>query len=319
MTFKGLLLGAFLAAAPLFAAHSSVNGETFKVRETIETNCSETSGPITADNSPNRTYFQTLLKKGMRAPIGDFLKLWYPKKNNTETKTYFFDCEKEAWGPLATVGHYIPEGCEPDTLYSWGPKVKLDSLNNTYQDEKAWSGLAYPGQPLNYHYGTEGPPHGSIFTVISPASCFSYGLVPIRFRIKKGTRFQDVQATMKDTVHQNETEFTFFNASVIDSWSYGTPEQYDEIVKDILRISSGKRALSYRPVGEKGPYGVGLERLYNSGVPENGDQDERTLKRNLLEMIRMILKGEGRIHYAPGSCKNREKHFSTDRPTYFNQ
>ena len=111
-------------------------------------------------------------------------------------------------------------------------------------------------------------------------------------------------------------EFDFSNFQVVESWSYGTPEHYDEIVRDIQRISSGARALGYLAAE---PAGSGINRVYNAGIGEFGQQDEATLKRNLLSMVHMILNHQGHIYFNHGVCKNRKAHFETERPTYFNQ
>lgn len=108
-------------------------------------------------------------------------------------------------------------------------------------------------------------------------------------------------------------EFNISDAAVNESWSYGTPEQYDEIVKDIIRISSGKRAQGYY-VFE--PKGIGIERFIgylSDGLADN----EETLKQSLLGMLEMILNGKGRIHYAKEICRNRNLHFSTRHHSYF--
>jgi hypothetical protein len=43
---------------------------------------------------------------------------------------------------------------------------------------------------------------------------------------------------------------------------------------------------------------------------------EGTLKASLLQMIQMILNGEGRIYYSSGACRNRQNEFSMAFPTY---
>jgi hypothetical protein len=104
-------------------------------------------------------------------------------------------------------------------------------------------------------------------------------------------------------------DFYISDGSVVDSWSFGTPQQYDEIVRDIIRLQSGKRGISYTSQG--GP--VGSLPAWDGHVT-----NEYVIKQNLLEMIREILNGEGRIFYAKGSCRNLKRHFSTDKHSYMN-
>jgi hypothetical protein len=164
----------------------------------------------------------------------------------------------------------------------------------------------------------EGYDGNTIFTTPSASSTFGYGLIPVRFKIKKGTPFKET--TYGARMHSvgvrlgRFQDFTIQDPSVIENWSYGTPELYDEIVRDVLRISSGKRALSYK---EAEPWGEGMERLYSQAADDNV-QDESTLKRSLLELIREILNGEGRIVYASGVCSDPVAAYDTDKHTWMN-
>jgi hypothetical protein len=122
--------------------------------------------------------------------------------------------------------------------YSWGPPKKVENIRKIIGDGQTWNG------PPN---GNAGVGNGRVWATISPVSTYSYGLVPIRFKFKPKTRFsenQEKSGTVQDNYHGLE-DFIIYDSSVIESWSYGTPEHYDEIIKDILRISSGKRAIAY--------------------------------------------------------------------------
>ncbi len=265
-------------------------------------NCNQPDQPITADDSPSKQYFQELLKKGMSAPIEDFLHLWYANHDNPTKETYFFSCEPASWTPL-NLGK---PGCQPDVLYSWGPQTKLMTIETSLKNDGKWT-----GNPNSRSNG--------VWATISPVSTYSYGLVPIRFKIKPGTSYLASYGTTSGVSYVSGIleDFIIGDASVIESYSYGTPEHYDEIIKDIRQLSSGKRAIMY--VNNRGEMGNGMARVYAAGVPERGPQDETQLKTVLLEMIRMILNGEGRIVYAKGACHNRAQHFASDKPTYFNQ
>lgn len=285
--------------------------------EPIARSCDEPFGPVGASDSPNRAYFEALLKKGMSAPISDFLRLWYPANLNLKNQAYFFSCESQPWGALqADASGSIPSRCAPDVLYSWGPRVKLETMKKQLANGAEWKGSPNP------HPGST----GDLWLTISPSSSFSYGLIPIRVKIKPGVRFTtspDEKPGIVNVPNQQRehlADFVISDASVIESWSYGNPELYDEIVKDILQISSGNRAITYNLwdfPGANDIQGTGLDRLYKGGTSERGAQSEETLKRNLLELIRMILAGDGRIHYASGTCHNRIVHFSTLKATYF--
>ncbi len=272
--------------------------------------CSELSSPISAEDSPQKEHFQNVLKQGMDAPIGEFLKLWYPdNKSEAEVDTYFFHCQ-EPWGPIGGYFDLRPK-CRPDVLYSWGGIAKLKEIQETLPDDQIWTGSPNPSRK-------------QIYTALSPISTYAYGLVQIRFKVRSeipfiaGSKYGDFPKQVRVATLSYQ-EFIIDDASILESWSYGTPEQYDEIVKDILRISSGKRAQGFYigPPEERDLSVSGMNRIYGS-LADGLAVTEETLKRNLLELIRMILNREGRIHYAQDVCRSRRKHFLTERPTYFN-
>jgi hypothetical protein len=275
----------------------------------FEESCGQEFKPITANDSPNLDYFKKLAQEGMNAPIEKFLKLWYPnRKTDSGQDPYFFNCQTEAYGDFKLVGQEIPADCRPDVLYSWGPDVKLRVMQNALKDGESWKGRPNPGAGID---------SGTLFTTIDPVSTFCYGPIQIRVKIKSGTPFHYNSFGGYSGAVGYRTgsyqDFTVADSSIIESWSYGTPEQYDEIVRDIQRISSGQRAIRY----EKGaPYGNGISRVLSS--IDSHDGSEKALKAALLQQINMILKGEGRIHYAQGTCRNRNKAFQTDHHTYFN-
>ena len=161
----------------------------------------------------------------------------------------------------------------------------------------AWSGKPNPIVPK-----------GALYTSMSPVATYMYGEVPIRIKIRPKTSFVVDVFCDEETPHKPcyrnliYQDFTIYDANVIESWSFGTAEHYDEIVRDILRISSGKRGIGYT---QKAPYGSGLNRLFSFGGFDGHRSDEESLKKVLLEMIRMILNNEGRIYYSDGACQPR--------------
>lgn len=271
--------------------------------------CSEEQVTNSGDDSPNKAHFEEVLKKGMKAPLRDFLKLWYPVKRReiTRTDAYFFKCQDKAWARLETDFRtdILKEECSPDVVYSWGNKEKLEVMKASMPNDGVWT-------------GSPNPEKENVFTAITPATTYAYGPIQVRFKIKKGTTFIEKYFSSGPNVIVNTSmfqEFILRHGEVIESWSYGTPEQYDETIKDIVRISSGKRAQAYY-VYQK-PRGFGIHRFL-SKLADGLVDNKQMLKKHLLEMIRMILNKEGRIHYSQNSCHNRSNFFATDKPTYFN-
>lgn len=276
-----------------------------------EINCSEVTSKISGIDSPNYNYFRDLLKRGEKAPLKDFLNFWYPAKINfNDDLTYFFKCQVRPWSPLVYVDGYDEKGeltpeCSPDVLYSWGPKIKLDSMANGLRNEENWHGSANPGRK-------------TLYTALTPFSTYAYGTYQVRLKIKPQTIYQTRDCNdSSGTICVRTATFQEFNiedAGVIESWSFGTPEQYDEMVRDIIKFSSGKKAQGYY---SKEPKGKGLNRLFGN-LADGVEDSERKLKENLLEHIRMVINEEGQIRFYSGSCQNRKLHFKTSKPTYFN-
>jgi hypothetical protein len=40
-------------------------------------------------------------------------------------------------------------------------------------------------------------------------------------------------------------DFAFSDSSIVESWSYGTEEIYDEIIRNLIPLKSDKRAQTY--------------------------------------------------------------------------
>lgn len=269
--------------------------------------CEEPPSPATGEDSPNLAQFETLLARGMEAPLEDFLTLWYPERGEKNLDSPLFACEKYESGPL------VPgvKDCAPESLYSWGPPMKTTALKQNMTDGEEWSS-----------YVNSGVGGGRIFATISPASTFGYGSTLVRLKPKSDDVFSKHYDHQKISVRQDIFhDLVVAHQSSIESWSYGTPEIYDELVRDILRYQSGKRVSTYSELDRENTsvsmkY-FGIDRLFAQN-PDVHRHDETQLKMNLLELIRQILMEEGRIHYAKGTCRNRALHYSAKRPSYFN-
>lgn len=299
----------------LISVSCSIIGRNFRSisseQRSSDIDCSENTSKITAVDSPNYNHFKALLAKGENASLKEFLRFWYPFENKSEdTLTYFFDCQMRPWSPLIYMNGYDEKGqltsaCSPDVLYSWGPKIKIDSMTSTLRNDDRWVGSA-------------NPPKKTLYMALTPFSTYAYGDYQVRLKMKPNTIFETRDChELPGTVCVRTAMFQEFNiddAGVIESWSFGTPEQYDEIVRDILRVSSGKRAQGYYT---REPRGHGMNRLFGN-LADGVNDSEKKLKENLLEHIRMIINEEGQIRFYSGSCQNRKRHFSTTKPTYFN-
>lgn len=243
-------------------------------------NCHETSVVINADDSPSKQDFIRLLKNGASAPLNDFLIFWYPERN---TNT-FSDAELE----LCEI-----HGCNLDTLYAWGPLAKVHTFMKTMPDGKKWSGYPNPG----YMFAT----------LFSAVGSYGYGLIPVRIKLSYN----------KYPIHPDR-EQSISDGTEIESWSFATPEHYDEIIRDLIRSKTKKLWHGYTPIQRsKDEEGFNNQLFFEDEIDGN-EFSESALKTKLIKMIQMILNNEGRINYSKNSCRNRALAFKTQFPTYIN-
>lgn len=299
--------------------------------EIEKVDCDESTIAL-ADSSSNFQYFQNLLKKGEEVSLDELLVLWYPEEKEFEEDPYFYNCQSNPWGPLdSTVKvealNYLEQGCKPDVLYSWGSEAKLETIKSNLSNDSEWR--QSPNQRENSEIQ-------DIFMAMSPATTYGYGSVVVRFKVKKETPFPVGASHVFDYEDKRELtgvrvrqdvfqDFTINKSSFLESYSFGTAQIYDEIVRDVLRYKNKKRAQRYSGVSrsEDGWSFVsidandGLDNLFTFR-PDGKDQSEEVLKRRLLAHIKMVLNGEGRVVFQKGVCQNQGKHYETDKPTYFN-
>lgn len=331
----------FLISFLLMAFTLGVRAEE-QLTQNPDPQCNEAGGPVSAEDAPNYQHFKELAAKGSQAQLSDFLQYWYPNHySDKEVKSYFDDCETSEWGAFRAFPDSSPlnkaSDCKPDVLYSWGPAYKLDNFKKEMIDGGEWSG------GLNQ-------PKGSVWGTVSPSTTFTYGPVQVRFKLKPNLNYANVTYIQNDKMIFLESpkldDFIMRNSAFIESWSYGTAEQYDEIVAEIKHIISLKRAHTYilgvpddvAEIELKQKYGSGsdeddssdtdkaakdfargLNRYIHKVISENSPSSEATLKSTLLNMIHMIINKDNGIFYSNGACRNRADFFKTTRPTYFKQ
>ncbi len=243
--------------------------------------CNEPSGPVLAEDSPSIGHFEALLKKGEKAPLDEFMQLWYPDRPGAseDTDKYLKGCVQET-------------RCVLDTVYRWGSAEKLQRLQASLPDNAKWTG------GFNNNHGT--------YTLASAIGSYGYGLIPIRIKLKPGVTV----GVIFDHFLNNKAD--------VESWSFGTPEHYDEIVRDYRRFKSGGFWIGYPATYTLIKSPTGKAQLFFPKPLDGKEFSERALKLSLLEMIRTILQGRGRIYFSEGACRNRESAFQTAYPTFIN-
>lgn len=267
-----------------------------------------------------KQYFAGILAKGEAAPLNDFLKLWNEDTKEYQEDPYFFACQTYAWGALDIFEQkgekrILPEKCRPDVLYSWADDIKVKNIAHHLADNKKWKGIPNP-------YKVEKKLiQDPLSLAQTPAMTFGYGQILMRVRIKETGKFvrltereQPVKGEIETSPAGYMPEFSLSDSSLVESWSFGTPEIYDEIIRDLIRIQSNKRAQHYFGDEERD----GLEKIYLDALLDDHEFSEKVLKRNLLRLIDQILKGEGKVFYQKGACRSYENHYRTKKPTWFN-
>lgn len=306
-----------------FAATEECSLESSHLQNLLD-HISETACPVDPEkknSSPNLEYFKQLHAKGMAASIDEFLKFWDESEKEFDQDPAFFRCQEKAFGTMkknlvkVKGRKHLPKDCRPDVLYSWAEVVKLQNISKHLPDGQKWQGSANPFK--NPEYGDKYF-ETALYLAQTPAMTFGYGTVLMRFKIKKEVPFiADIDrpktGEVDYTTMDEMPDFTFTDSSVVESWSYGTTEIYDEIVRDLIRLKSNKRAQTYGGMLEKD----GLEKMYIGSIDQK-EFDEKTLKRNLLNLIDMILKDQGKVIYQKGSCRSRSEHYRTNQKTWFN-
>ena len=257
--------------------------------------------PPPAAQSPRYSYFRQVLAKGKQASLTELLQFWAPEKHRQILPSLtLLQCQVEPWGALRTnkIGDISPE-CRPDVLYSWGPPEKVASLTNTLRQGQKWSGTPNPGG------------HSGVYATLSASATFNYGVIPIRIKLKNGVSFRssDLDVPPGMVMYESRHHFNDFlisDARVIDSWSYGTAEHYDEVVEDILRIATNDNGQGY---ALRAPVGEGVKRLFSLTITERSLADEESLKKVLLQMLQLVVNDQGRIVYQLGACESPTSHF----------
>lgn len=173
-----------------------------------------------------------------------------------------------------------------------------------------------------------------MYTSRSPVGSFAFGDVSVRIKFKSGVKFKVLHwwvsdcsalsdSEKNDTVIASNwdeptgwagTEFVICGTGPIHSWSYGTPEHYDELVKDIKwqdTHHSSDYETYYNINGAPVRYGVHL-----AEPPFN----EKVLATDLYKHMKRALKG-GEVFLSPDvrAHSTREDHFTTRHPIYYNE
>jgi hypothetical protein len=223
--------------------------------------------------------------------------------------------------PVTLDGNGLIPECQPDTLYSWGFRGKLQEFKSLMTANRRWD------QAFSQ----------MLFAHINPIATFAYGDVALRMKLKPGTKFLYYGAdqlqfnqycsqllnadTISNTVivrawsHQGVTgvDYILCSTEPVESWSYDTKKHYDEIVASQLwnnNVSTTQGWVPYAKAGYSAEY-------FDCGL-DNEDWSQAHLLKNLSVMQSKAEEGQGQILFAEGVPHSPSRHFSTNRPIYWN-
>lgn len=248
----------------------------------------------------------------------DIFKLWYPYDVNESIGFAWRDCRDPSAGyhPIKERNGVLAEECEGDTFYSWGPQAKLDNL-------KSWMGQDDWVDEFR-----------ALFMARTPIGSFGYGPIAVRIKVK-----DDIVWTRSSLAHSScdslslaEKQYkivyramAIFGSYLLDiilcspgpihSWSYGTKEHYDEIIKDYWWTVKGKRWEDIYEV-----YINNIDALFGLYSIDGKDFRNSTLEANIKKHFETANTYGGEIFFNPDVLnKKRSDHFETSYPIYFNE
>ena len=222
---------------------------------------------------------------------------------------------------------YLVSECSPDTLYSWGDYKTLEDYTKAMGDGK-WVGKL----------------HETLYTALSPVSTFGYGMIPVRLKIKPGVKYiltldskfkeanqckayfkfgilteasasNTIVVRIMDAYDFSLMEYNICSSDVIESWSYGTRQNYDEITLDAEKLLAGD--FDTFPYSKRN----GIGDFIDSPVDKesfNTHYERSTFDERTSNLWWIAKQGLGHIYYSPGTPHDASKHFATAHPVYFN-
>jgi hypothetical protein len=254
--------------------------------------------------------------------------------------------QKRAWLPDMAP---IDRPCRPDTLYSWGSMKKIEILKQQ-MGKGEWS----------EQFSKQ------LFATFLPVGTFFYGDLPIRIKLKKNLNFKQIgyndcrldKRLSNRKIRENQTtvfydvralpdggpvpngeylyDFIICSPEVIESWSYGQKEHFDEVIRDLKWITDNANKgsfVSYTQLrnGEPGidinfedrpfvRYFTHSKRRTEGQTIDGYEVNEKTLYKNISSFFRIANEGQGDVFFNPNSTISNtiDEHFSTNKKTYFN-
>jgi hypothetical protein len=236
------------------------------------------------------------------------------------------ECQNESnQSILIREGGVFEQKCLPDTLYSWDSLIKVQELKNSIGRGISWA-----------------PYLKTLFMTRSPLASHGYGQLPIRIKLKKGVHWKESlwgcdqennqaesdsvqrKPEYKNTVYfrsnSNFFDFAICSSDVIESWSYGLEESYDELLKEYF-FTERYPELS-ESLFDRYARNVQLGNPFTDLLIDQLDFSFETFREKIPLIHAITTNKKGELFCQPtrrnSDCSQKE-HFRTVTPIYYNE
>lgn len=240
----------------------------------------------------------------------DLLKLWFPWQKDSTVGFEWRNCIDDLEGGHPIRGLEMSSACRGDTFYSWGSLQKIESLKSV-MGNKSWQNKMQ-----------------ALYLARTPIGSFGYGLYAVRVKVRADVQWKkiDYGVTPCSTAENDRTIFfrtkpiyesalfdiIICSPQVIESWSYGTREHYDEIVKDVEWTINKKRSEEITEMYINDP------RFLNAQGIDGMDFRVEGITPRLKAHLKISQENTGEVFGHP-ILKRMNHHFQTNYPIYFNE
>lgn len=240
----------------------------------------------------------------------NLLRVWFPWQRDQSIGFAWRNCIDDLEG-----GHPIrfleeSAACRGDTFYSWGSLHKIESLKKV-MGQGIWQKQMQ-----------------ALYLARTPISSFGYGPYAVRVKVRSDVSWKRIDYSVTPCSSGNVDKTIYFRTKpvyesalfdiivcspqVIESWSYGTREHYDEIVKDVEWTILKKRSEELTEMYINDP------KFLNEKGIDGMDFRVEGIYPRLKNHLNLSRENKGEIFSNP-SISRRAEHFQTRYPIYFNE
>lgn len=240
----------------------------------------------------------------------DLLKLWFPWQKDSSVGFEWRNCIDDLDGGHPILALETNSACRGDTFYSWGSLSKIESLKSVMSNT-SWQKKMQP-----------------LYLARTPIGSFGYGLYAVRVKVRADVQWKridygvipcstgDIDKTIffrtKPVYESSLFDIIVCSPQVIESWSYGTKEHYDEIVKDVEWTINMKRSEDITEMYINDP------KFLNAQGIDGMDFRIEGLNPRLRAHLKISLENTGEV-FAHPLLKRKHEHFQTNYSIYFNE